>query len=158
MHGFSGFMHWKGYDGSVKDKWILGMPTFCKISEQIEEFWQIYFHSSEQHKNLRKSRMERDELDLQKLEEWFITCDPFYEREDLISLSTGFVGNDSINWYKAADVGNKTIEKIINLKFDDIKCKRKGRVLPLSCAKCTIKINGQAVPIDPLKIFQRIYI
>lgn len=158
MHGFSGFTHGKGYDDSVIAKWILGMPTFCDISEQIEEFCQIYFHSSEQHKDLRKSRMERDDLDLQKLEEWLTTRDPFYEREDLISLSTGVVGNDSINCYKAAEVGNKMIEKIINLKFDDIKCKRKDRVLPLSCANCTIKINGQAVPIDPLKIFQRICI
>ncbi|KMQ84206.1 hypothetical protein RF55_18200 [Lasius niger] len=50
------------------------------------------------------------------------------------------------------------ILKIIGNDFDSVKFKRKDKVIPLSVANSSIKIDEVAIPIDPLLLFQKMCI
>ena len=46
---------------------------------------------------------------------------PIPELNEIMSISTGVVGNEQINYYKAQEVGQQSIKNIIGDHFNDIK-------------------------------------
>lgn len=72
-----------------------------------------------------------------------------------MSLCTGILGNSTINCHQALDIGTKTTNSFIGIKFGDIKQFKNNVVLPLASMNSTIQIGGKKVIVDPLTIFQR---
>lgn len=52
---------------SVLNKWVYGLVTASNISEGLEKFCGLFFHSGEQHVDARKSRIKKDVEDVHKL-------------------------------------------------------------------------------------------
>lgn len=75
-----------------------------------------------------------------------------------MSLATGLIGDTTINCYKAIEIGNVAMKKMIGNNFFEVKLSRKDKVLPLATLNSAVKIHGEVVPLDPLLIFQRIAI
>ena len=141
---------------SVLCKWVYAMYATTTICEEIEKFCNISLDSVEQHVDARDSRVKRDNIDVSKLVEWLRLHDPFPKTKQLVSLSSGIIGNDQINCYKAHEIGLQSMMKITGLNFNEIKFKRAIKVLPLSVVNKSVKINDCKVCVDPLLLFQRI--
>lgn len=76
--------------------------------------------------------------------------------DEIMSISTGVVGDDKINCHLAQEIGTIGVSKIIGENFDSVKFKRKEKVLPLATVSNSIKVNQDIIPINPLMLFQRI--
>ncbi|KAF0706902.1 Uncharacterized protein FWK35_00033648, partial [Aphis craccivora] len=93
------------------------------------------------------------------LSNWLNIHSPFPELHEIMSISTGVVGNEQINCYQAQEVGQQTMKNVIGDNFSDIKFQRSNRVVSLDFAKkLTVCIRDEILSIDPLLLFQRIMI
>lgn len=155
MKSSGGLTRGRGITDSVLTKWICGSPAGTAICTSLEEFAGSAFAGEEQHVDFRDSRQKRDTLDRAKIREWFNDHPPFPEINSLMSLSTGIVGNSSVNCHQAMDIGTKTMNSFIGIKFGDIKQSKKNVVLSLASMNSTIRIGSEKVIVDPLTIFQR---
>lgn len=156
MKSTRGLTRGRGLTDSVLTKWILGMPIMQKVSESIEDFVGIKSSSSEQHVDARPTRQNRDNADVRTLLEWFENHEPFPVLNRIVSLSTGVVGGDEINCYKAWAIGMEGLKAIVGKNFGEISFSRKKRVLSLSAVTSSLKIADTVVPVDPMLLFQRI--
>ena len=116
--------------------------------------------TSHQHEELGKSRIQRDFNDLQKLLEWFEAHDPFDDnRAHLQSLSSGLIGDDSVNCDQAEDVGRKIQLKLNGVAVTKASIKRSEQVKSLATMKNRVRINNQqSVHIDPAQLFTRLIV
>ena len=104
------------------------MHSCASIYNAITATTQHYYKTSEQHKEMGKSRCQHDFDDLQKMLEWPDSFNPFDgTRTALQSLSLGLVADESINCDNAEEGGTA-----IHTKLDHA-----------SVAKCTIKRSDQ---------------
>ncbi|GBP43082.1 hypothetical protein EVAR_96344_1 [Eumeta japonica] len=140
---------------SVLCKWVYAMYATNTICEEMEKFCNISLDSTE-HVDSRDSRVKRDNIDVNKLIEWFTLHNHFPSMTQMISLASGMVGNDQINCHKAYEIGLVSLTKITGLKFHDVKLKRSDKVLPLSINNKSVKVYDCQVSVDPLLLFQRI--
>ena len=131
-------------------------PFWKYLSLQIENFCGIEFATTEQHVDAWMSRIQKDNLHVQKFEEWLSTYDPFPVGDHFMSLSTGVIGGDNITCHNAHEIGTMSIDSITDSNFRDIKIKRKNRVVPLQCVNSKVRIHDEIVPVHPETIFRRI--
>ena len=80
---------------------------------------------------------------------------PFLPNNLLKSLSTGIIGNDSINCYLAKEKGEIGIDQMEDKIYKDLSLKRKDRILSLAAVNSSIKVNNQVIVVDPLVLFTR---
>jgi len=146
----------RGYTDSVLAKFTLGMPVMHSVSEAIERFTGVLSSSTEQHVDLRPSRISKDNKDSEKLRKWLSEHPPFPDLDKIVSLGTGIVGGADINCHNALEVGTAGMKDIVGKTFAELSFSRKKRVMPLSTVSSSIKINDIVVPIDPALLYQRI--
>jgi hypothetical protein len=89
---------------------------------------------------------------------WLSTHFPFPRIKELMSISTGIIGNEQTNCHMSHEVGLLAIAKIIGSNFESVKFKRKNRVVTLAIANSKIKVHDNVVPINPETLFQRMCI
>ncbi|CAG9820707.1 unnamed protein product [Phaedon cochleariae] len=158
MKSIGGLTHGRGITDSVLTKWTLGMTFLHNVCDVIEDFCGIFSGTTEQHVDMRRSRILRDSKDTEKLINWFNQHYPFPKIDNIMSISSGLVGDERVNCCNAQDIGSIGISNIIGKDFDSVKFKRKDRVIPLGAINNSITIEEVAVPIDPLLIFHRMCI
>ncbi|XP_026482212.1 uncharacterized protein LOC113389378 [Ctenocephalides felis] len=158
MKCLGGFTHGREVKESVLSKWILGMVFLHNVCEEVEKFCNVAFSSSEQHVEIRNSRIKRDNDDINKLTDWLYQHAPFPEVNELMSISTGMIGDEEINCHMSHEIGTASISKIIGADFNTVKFKRNDRVKALGVMNAGIRIKYIIVPINPLLIFQRMCI
>ena len=144
----------RGMSPSVRALWVHSMHSCGSIHNAMTATTQHYHKTSEQHKELGKSRCQRDFDDLQKMVEWLDSFNLFDEtRIVLHSLSLGLVADESINCDNAEKVG-----RVIHTKFDHAsvaKCtiKRSDQVQCLRILRNVAEIKSQTVNIGPTNLF-----
>lgn len=153
-----GLTHGRGVSESILCRWTKGMSSLQNICEEMEKMCGVAFTSSEQHVEMREARIKRDSSDSKKLMEWFMQHYPFPDVPEILSLSTGVVGDSSINCHMAKEIGLLAIDRIVGGDFQNVKFYRKDRVLPLATMNNAIKIHDETIPINPTTIFHRITI
>uniref|UniRef100_A0A1B6EQB8 Uncharacterized protein n=1 Tax=Cuerna arida TaxID=1464854 RepID=A0A1B6EQB8_9HEMI len=158
MKSRGGVTHGRGVSESVLAMWTLGMVATQNICEEVERFCNVSFTTSEQHVELRTSRINRDNRNVNKLVSWFQQHCPFPEKTYLMSLSTGLVGDDRINCHNAEEIGEVGVANVVGKDFASITFKRKDRVKPLEVMTSSIPVEGESVLINPTSLFQRISI
>lgn len=102
--------HGRGITDSTLASWTLNMTRLLDVCEQIELFCDISVEFSEQHIDNRDSRILRDN-DVEKLDHWFASHDPFLERSELIFIETSIVANNNINYHRTMEIGKNMISK-----------------------------------------------
>jgi len=110
----------------------------------------------DQHVVARDSHTNRDNADVKKLVEWFVSHNPFPTANKIMSLTTGIIANDEIHCHDAYNIGHISMKNMVGQTFDNLKFKRSNRVLPLLLVNSSVKIHDCKVAIDPLLLFQRI--
>ncbi|XP_029341748.1 uncharacterized protein LOC100571724 isoform X2 [Acyrthosiphon pisum] len=159
MKTSGGLTNGRGFQNSVLVRWLIGTPVASTITDQIEQFTNTFHFTSEQHVDQRDSRIKIDNKHIGILSNWLNIHNPFPELHEIMSISTGVVGNEQINCYQAQEVGQQTMKNVIGDNFSDIKLQRANRVVSLDFArKLTVCIRDEILSIDPLLLFQRIMI
>ena len=126
MKTTGGVTHGRGLSARSLSRWVLGMPAAVLISQAVESFSGVTAQSSEQHVELSESRQCRDSRDTQTFIQWLVEHPPFEcESNNLISLSTGVVGGETINCDSAVDCGLKAIKNMIGKTFNNVVLTRK---------------------------------
>ena len=127
-----GLTRGRGLTESVISRWISTMPACSALAERFEQFNMIRTVSSEQHVELRASRKSRDMKDVDKFYAWISEKIPFSERENLVSLASGCVGDSTTNCIAAVACGQLAMSKMIGKNFGDVKLKRTDKVRSLA--------------------------
>ncbi|KAF6198043.1 hypothetical protein GE061_007789 [Apolygus lucorum] len=156
MKTYGGLTHGRGITDSVLSRWTVEMLCLQQICEQVELYTEVRSGTSEQHVDMRPSRVTRDNADVKKLKVWLSEHDPFQDNKELMSLSTGQIASDQVNCHTARDIGIACMKKVEGQTFDCIKLKRKDKVTTLASTASTAKIGKKKVTIDPLTLFQRV--
>lgn len=153
----------RGMTDSVLSKWVLATPALIDLTESVTDFCNVFLATTEQHVDTRPTRISRDNLDIKKIMHWFENHNPLPETEGIISLSSGFKGDDKINCHEALEVGLRclhemweTAENQSPKTFQDVKYKKKNKVTSLQALVSTIRVADKIVTIDPTLLFQRI--
>lgn len=94
----------------------------CKI---VENFCSYVHESSEQHVDSRLSRMNRDVSDIKKLMNFYSQYEPFPVTNAVVSITTGLVGNSTINCHLAYEIGIELCKKDIGKNVEDLKFEKK---------------------------------
>ncbi|GBM73704.1 hypothetical protein AVEN_177752-1 [Araneus ventricosus] len=85
------------------------MTALQHICDGIEEFCGVDLTSSDQHLKISDSRVQQDNDECRKIVEWFMHYNPFPANSNLISISTGVVGDSRISCHMAKYPENETI-------------------------------------------------
>ena len=142
---------------NVISKWVYGMHAMNTVCEGLEDLADIKTYTTDQHVDASDSRIKKDDKDIEKLQQWFLSHDPFPKIKEIISIASGIVGDNKINCHKASEVGIAAMSKMTGETFN-IKLKRADKVLPLLTMSSTIKVHDKKVPVDPVLLFQRMSI
>ncbi|KYN02063.1 hypothetical protein ALC62_07132 [Cyphomyrmex costatus] len=152
---------------SVCTKFLLTMIILVDICNEMENFCNVSYCTSEQHVDSTESRITRDVSDLETILQFFGTYNPFPETRNIMSIFSGIVsdlkegkkGNEAknaINCHKAFEIGLASVKEMTGKNFGEVTFKRTNRVKALSSIHASIKVNDDLVPIDPLLLFQRL--
>ncbi|GBN84229.1 hypothetical protein AVEN_72095-1 [Araneus ventricosus] len=132
MKTFGGLTHGRGVSDSVLARWTQGMTALQHICDGIEKLRGVDLTSSDQHLKISDSRVRRDNDDFRKMMEWFEHYNPYPENSNLISISTGVVGDSRINCHMAKEEGILGIKRIEGSNFYTVKFGTNDRVQPLA--------------------------
>ena len=67
-------------------QWLLSMPACSNINNAMQEFENLQYCSSDQHKESSKSRQERDNKDVKTILSFMTDSNPFIENADLRNI------------------------------------------------------------------------
>ncbi|KAE8745769.1 hypothetical protein FOCC_FOCC007485 [Frankliniella occidentalis] len=154
----SGGLPGRGFTESVILEWVLSAPAVLEVSAAVEELTGVYRESSEQHVELRDSRVDRDTRHLQKFTDWLREHSPFAVQEHplkVMCVSTGKLGADEVNCYKAKEVGLGLMRQMYGQNFGHATAKKKGIVVPLSYSGPVKKKKLSAEEINSNLLFMR---
>lgn len=151
-----GLTHGRGMGDGVIAKFVLTMIILIEVCNSMETFCDVSYCSSEQHVDSTDARVKRDAADLMKLVEFFARYNPFPHTQQLTSIFSGIVANNSINCHRAYEMGMQSVKSIIGGNFQTVKFTRKSRVLSLKSVQSSITINNETIAINPLLLFQRL--
>lgn len=111
MKSCGGMTRGRGITDSTLTKWLQATLVSNAICSALEIFSGVYFSSGDQHIDLLLSRQRRDQEDRKKLYTWLMDHYPFPKIGNLMSLSTGIVGNSKVNCHLAEEIGKQLMEK-----------------------------------------------
>ncbi|GFS53921.1 uncharacterized protein TNIN_371051 [Trichonephila inaurata madagascariensis] len=146
----------RGATESVVYKWIRGVIYSQGIIEGIENFCNISFNKSHQHSDSTDARIDRDDIDVKLLEDFFVQHSLFPDTDAVISIDTGITGDKDINCYDAFEQGLTAMKKTEGQTLLELKSSRKDKINPLLAKNNKIKIREDVITVEPLLLFQRI--
>ncbi|GBM95649.1 hypothetical protein AVEN_78793-1 [Araneus ventricosus] len=127
------------------------------ICFEIEKFCDVKLTSSE-HVDTRPSRIARDNEDAAKLSQWLSEHNPFPKIDVIRSIDLGIVGGNEVNCHLSKEIGRDIISKMMGEKFENVKFKRKGKVVTLASINSFVKICNISIVVDPHILFHRLCI
>lgn len=149
--------HGRGVTPSVVARYLIGMPSAFSVMECLENYCGIKSATSEQHIDLSKSRIKRDDEDIEKFIFWLSEHDPFQPGVSLISLSTGIIGGPNINCHMAIEKGHQAMTLMVGKNLENVSLSHAYKAKPLSAAKDGIhSSNEDYITVDSSLLFQRI--
>ena len=154
----AGVTRGRGMTDSTVASFVRAMPACSRVSSAVKSFAGVS-HIEEQHSDHRPTNQSRDRGHSGRFFEWLRAHCPFSKPPDeLVSLSSGIVGDSSVNCDKVMEIGTESMKKIVGKNFGDLTMQRKDRVFPLSVMTSSIKVKDTVIPIDVQKLFHRIVV
>ena len=138
--------------------WLLSMPACAEISAAMHFVTDTAFTTSEQHaqhKDVGKSRQERDHRDTLLILKYLQDRSPFSGDAVLRSLSSGRTADADVNADKARRVGEDILNNMIGQNASDITFKRRDQAVTLAL-KTNSKASDDIVYVDSTLLFQRL--
>ena len=102
----------------------------------MQDFTNLTYTTSPQHKVSTEARIKRDTSDLEKIQTKLAGCSPFTSDTTLRNIVNGIVAGSEVNVHAFESDGNKIIEDIIVKSAFTYKFKRKDRAQTLGNIIC----------------------
>ncbi|XP_069138839.1 uncharacterized protein [Argopecten irradians] len=149
----------RGFTENTRLLFLLSRPVCAAVSQSIFEIAGIAVNKGDGHRDLSKTRIGRDMSDIQKLLEVFVERKPFSKQTDkLESLSTGLVGNESVNAADAKRVGDQILHCMVGHSVAEYKFSQKNQVKTLASAIHVKTASGERIEMEPQRLYQRLLI
>ena len=101
-----------GFNELQNTLWVMSMPTCSSYNLAMQELTNVVYETSEQHKSLSHSRIEKDKDDVQKVVDYMITILPYTEDEALKNIITSVIADESVNGVLFETNGEELIKKM----------------------------------------------
>jgi hypothetical protein len=148
-----GLTRGSGMTEEVRTIWTLSSCVSSAYNLAMQEFTELSFTSSEQHKDSTTPRIKRDQEDRVKLLQELLHCNPFSKDSELRNVVTGVVANDDVNVHEYEAVGKAIVQKMVGQPIFTYSFKRKDKVKTLGDSSL-VKVNAEQA-INPELLFQR---
>ena len=150
-----GLTRGRGMTEIQRAQWLLSMPACVEINNAMQEFTVYRIETSDQHKESKEARIERDINDRKSFEEFLRERDPFTEDTSLRNIETGAVADSKVDADDAKAIGQKIIgdmegQNVVNFTF-----KRAQQAITMG-SKSNVKVGGEEISINPQLLFQRL--
>lgn len=133
--------------------WTMSTPITSEYNYAMQEFTELAYTTSEQHKEGTQSRIKRDASDLLKLKTKLASCSPFSQDATLRNIVNGVVADEDVNVHDFRSVGEKIIDTMIGQPVFSISFKRKDKAKTLGTT-ASVKVAADRA-IEPGLLFQR---
>ena len=148
-----GLTRGSGMTEDMRNLWTLSAPVTSEYNIAMQDFTNLTYTTSPQHKDSTEARIKRDASDLEKIRITLVACSPFTSDPTLRNFVNGIVAGPDVNVHDFESVGNKVIEDTIRKSAFTYKFKRKHRAKTLGNISA---VNiAPARTIDPALLFQR---
>ena len=133
--------------------WTMSAPITSEINIAMQDFNDLTYATSEQHKEATPARIERDAADLSKISTKLNAFSPFSSDPSLRNIITGVVAQEDINVHEYASVGNEIIKRMVDQPVYSFSMKRKEKARTLGNSTA-IQVAPDRT-IDPSLLFER---
>ncbi|KAI3379074.1 hypothetical protein SNEBB_002215 [Seison nebaliae] len=133
--------------------WTMSATVSSAYNLAMEELTAKSYTTSEQHKELSTSRVNRDETDLQKTAAKLDSFTPFSEDKSLRNIITGVTANEDVNVHDLFTIGNDVVGKMDGHSVFTYSHKRSSKVKTLASNRAVTVADDRT--IDPALLFQR---
>ena len=153
-----GLTRGRGITDTVRLTWIHSMHECADVHNSMTEVTHLQHKTSEQHRELGKNRIKRDNADFKKIELFFEVQNPFDPEEpDLSNLFTGLTTktDDQINCDQTEEIGKIINEKLDGISFSNSSIKRREQIKSLEKLRVGRKLDKET-SVDPSMLFSRL--
>ena len=154
-----GLARGRGITDTVRLTWIHSMHECADVYNSMTEVTNLQHKTSEQHRELGKNRIKRDNADFKKIELFFEVHNPFDPEEpDLRNLFTGLTAktDDQINCDQTEEIGKIINEKLDGISFSNSSIKRREQIKSLEKLRVGLKLDKETISVDPSMLFSRL--
>lgn len=149
-----GLTRGRGFTEAQRLVWLLSMPACAEVNHAMQKFTETSYETSEQHKDTRKSRLERDDADTVIVLSVLKDNNPFASDPSLRNIINGVVADKTVNADDAKSVGQKILDKMTGVQVSEFSFTLKDEVITLE-HKHFIKIGDETLRIPPEFMFQK---
>ena len=132
--------------------WTMSTPITSQYNQAMQEFNELSYTTSEQHKEATQPRVQRDSSDLEKLKTSLAVYSPFSQDPTLRNIVNGVVADRDVNIHEFESVGRNIMDKMIGQSVFSIGFKRKDKAKTLANIS-SVKVAPEKT-IDPGLLFQ----
>ena len=136
--------------------WIMSAPITAEYNKAMQKLNSLSYTTCEQHKDLSKARLKRDNMDLEKLKTKLTSYSPFSEDPSLRNIITGVVANPNVNVVEFESVGRSITEAMIGQCTFTYSFKRKNKAVTLGDESAITVASDRS--INPALLFQRLLV
>ena len=151
-----GLTQGSGFTDTVRLLWVHSAHIWGEVHNAIARLTGHQHQPSEQHIELGKSRLNRDNADLIKVQKWFENHNPFDQSEpNLKSIySGGLIWNQLLaNWKK---IGEEIQKSLDGQTLQTAIIKKKSMAKNLESLKSGVVIEEEIIYINPMVMFARL--
>ena len=136
-----GLTHGSGMNEEQRSLWTMSMPVTAMYNLELQDFNNLTYTISGQHKETTESRLNRDINDLAKINSKLISFTPFSEDRSLRNIVTGIEASSDTNVHEYKAVAMNIINSMIGQDVFQYSFKRKEEAKTLE--------HSSSVPIAP---------
>ena len=136
-----------GMTEEQRSLWTMSTPITSQYNHAMQEFNELSYTTSEQHKEATQARVQRDSSDLEKLKTSLPVYSPFSQDPILRNIVNGVVADGNVNVHAFESVGRNIMDKMIGHSVFSIAFKTLAHI-------SSVKVALERT-IDPGLLFQR---
>jgi 5'-3' exonuclease len=152
-----GLTRGRGMTETQRSVWVMASPVCAEVNNALQHLTDVMYVTSEQHKDLSKSRQKNDVADTQKMLEFLHERDPFQDDDTLHNIFTGIVAQTTVNVDEAKTVGERLLGQMSGKRVLEYSFKKKGQAITMD-SESAMKTPDGDINIDPQLLFQRLVI
>ena len=137
-------------------RWSMSSPITSEYNVAMQEFTNISYTTTEQHKESTEARKKGDAVDLEEINSKLEAWSPFSPDDSLRNVVTGAVAEAAVNVHEFESVGCRIIHKMKGQPAFTFSFSRKDKAGTLG-HQSTIKIAADRT-IDSALLFQRLMV
>ena len=138
-----------GLDELQRSLWLLSTPVNAEKNRVVPEFAKVKHQTSNRHKDLSLSTIQKDHQNVQMMFEFLAERDQFHIDTVLLNLDSGKVTDESPNVFQAQTIGESLIQGIAETSAFHYKFRKKDMIIIIK-TNASVNIEDSVVEADAL--------